>query len=78
MPTNVVTNKKEERIWKRKVFEVEQSQGKKKKNFDPQDWALVNFLFQKAKDKYAGKRLPKKYQLHAFLTKVSNIYVIKN
>lgn len=67
MPAGVVETEKDERIWKQKVSEVEKSLGKTKKTFTDRDWGLVNMLFQKAKKKYAGKRLPKKYAAASFL-----------
>jgi hypothetical protein len=58
MPVGVVKSPRDEKIWQRKVAEVAKTRGKKKSAFTSQDWALVNMLFQKAKKKYLGKKLP--------------------
>ena len=75
MPVGVVKSPRDEKIWRRKVAEVAESRGKKKAAFTSQDWALVNMLFQKAKTKYRGKALPKKYQATASLSDWGNQWV---
>ena len=62
MPKGVVKTAKEEKIWSYKTKQVEKQTGKKKSQFSDTEWRRVNFLFQKAKKKYSGKGLPKKYK----------------
>jgi len=61
MPKGVVRTAKEEKIWELKKKQVAKQTGKKPSQFTDVEWRRVNFLFQKAKKKYAGKKLPKKY-----------------
>ena len=74
MPLGAVKTPRDEMIWHKKVEDVAKSRGKKKAAFTSQDWALVNMLFQRAKTKYQGKKLPQKY-VKASLSDWGNLWV---
>ena len=78
MPANVVKNAKEEKIWSYKKKQVEQQTGKKSSKFTDVEWRRVNFLFQRAKKKYQGRKLPKKYTTasSSFIAVVADSYQI--
>lgn len=77
MPASVVKTPKEERIWSYKKKQVAKQTGKKMSEFTDTEWRRVNFLFQKAKKKYAGRKLPKKYAAASFIAQVTAAYQIK-
>lgn len=68
---------KDEKIWSYKKKQVAKQTGKKESEFTDTEWRRVNFLFQKAKAKYSGRKLPKKYSGASFKEMVVSAYQIK-
>ena len=71
-----IKNEKDEKMWSYKKKQVSQQTGKKISEFTSNEWRRVNFLYQKAKNKYKGRKLPKKYAAASFKEMVSASYTI--
>ena len=63
-PSGAIKTERDERIWRVVKKKIKKERGYSSyDDFNDQDYGLAMTLFQKAKKKYEGKNLPKKYKL---------------